>query len=60
MKKVTAKELMDDQRKRYIRLKQKEQVNSTTADARANFRRVPYMGMYRRQNRRGNDPEGRG
>ena len=26
MKKVTAKELMDDQRKRYIRLKQKEQV----------------------------------
>ncbi len=57
--KVTAKDLMNDQRKRYIRLKWKEQDNSTTEDAKANFRRVPYMGMYRRQNRCGNDPGGR-
>ncbi len=53
--KVTAKDLMDDQRKRYIRLKRKEQDNSTTEDAKARFRRAPYMGLYRRQD----DPGGR-
>ncbi len=33
---------MDEQRKRFIRQKQKEQENSTTEDARAVFRRMPY------------------
>ncbi len=45
MKKVTAKDMMDDQKKRFLRLKQKEQENSTTEDAKARFRRAPYMGM---------------
>lgn len=46
MKRITAKDLMNDQKKRFLQMKQKEQDNSTTEDARANFRRVPYMGMY--------------
>ncbi len=50
MKKVTAKELMNDQKKRFRYLRQKEQDNSMTEDAKANFRRVPYMGMYQKQN----------
>ena len=50
MKKVTAKDLLNDQKKRFLRLKQKEQDSSTTEDAKANFRRAPYMGMYKGQN----------
>lgn len=57
MKKKAARELMNDQRKRFIRQKQKEQENSTTEDARAVFRRKPY---YMRQDRCGNDLGGRG
>lgn len=52
MKKLTAKDLMDEQKKRFLRLKQKEQENSATEDAKANFRRKPY---YMRQDRCGND-----
>lgn len=40
--KKTVRKLMDEQRKRFIRQKQKEQENSTTEDARAVFRRMPY------------------
>lgn len=46
MKKVTAKDLLDDQKRRFRHLRQKEQDSSTTEDAWANFRRAPYMGMY--------------
>lgn len=56
---TTAKELLNDQKKRFFRAKQKEQDNSTTEDAKANFRRKPYMGMYRRQDQCGNDLGGR-
>ena len=51
---ATAKDLMDDQKKRFLRLKQKEQDNSTTEVARANFYRKPYMGMYGNQTRKEN------
>lgn len=54
---TTAKELMRDQKKRFLLLKQKERENSTTEDAKANFRRKPYMGMYRKQS--GEDLGGR-
>ena len=57
MKKEAVRKLMDDQRKRFARQKQKEQENSTTEDARARFRRKPYY-MY--QDRCGNDLGGRG
>ncbi|MDE6052877.1 MAG: hypothetical protein K2G55_03755 [Lachnospiraceae bacterium] len=56
---TTAKELLNDQKKRFFRLKQKEQDNSTTEDAKTNFHRKPYMGMYGKQNQYGNNPEGR-
>ncbi|MDE5697074.1 MAG: hypothetical protein K2I96_06655 [Lachnospiraceae bacterium] len=56
---TTAKELLNDQKKRFYRLKQKERDNGTTEDAKANFRRKPYMGMYRRQDQCGNDLGGR-
>lgn len=49
MKKVTAKDLLNDQKKRYWRLSQKEKDNSTTEDAKACFRRAPYMGLYQKQ-----------
>ncbi len=48
---------MDEQRKRFIRQGQKEQENSTTEDARAVFRRMPY---HMRQDCCGNDLGGRG
>lgn len=56
---TTAKELLNDQKKRFFRLKQKERDNSTTEDAKANFHRKPYMGMYRKQDQCGNDLGGR-
>lgn len=59
VKKITAKDLMDDQKKRFRRLQQKERDNSATEEAKACFRRVPYMGLYRRQDRCGNDLGGR-
>ena len=59
MKNVTAKDLMNDQKKRFLRLKQKEQENSTTEDAKTNFRRMPYMGLYRRKDQCGNSLGGR-
>ncbi|MDE6055464.1 MAG: hypothetical protein K2G55_17305 [Lachnospiraceae bacterium] len=58
MKKVTAKDLLNDQKKRYLHLRQKEQDNSTTEDAKANFRRAPYMGMYQGQNQCSNKQGG--
>lgn len=57
MKKEAVRKLMDDQRKRFARQKQKEQENSTTEDAKAVFRRRPY---YMRQDCGGNDLGGRG
>ena len=42
VEKKTVRKLMDEQRKRFMRQKQKEQENSTTEDARAVFRRMPY------------------
>lgn len=59
MRKITAKDLMDEQKKRFFRLKQKEQEDSVTGDAKASFRRDPYMGIYKRQDRCGNDLGGR-
>lgn len=56
---TTAKELMNDQKKRFLRMKQKEQESSTAEDAKARFRREPYMGMYRKQDRCGNELGGR-
>lgn len=52
---TTAKELLINQKKRFFQAKQKEQDNSITENAKANFRRKPYMGMYRRQDQCGND-----
>lgn len=54
--KVAVRELMNDQKRRFIRQKQKEQENSTTESAKANFRRKPY---HMRQGRCGNDLGGR-
>lgn len=48
---ITAKEMMKDQKKRFFRLKQKEQENSITENSKANFRRKPYMGMYSNQDK---------
>ncbi|MDE5696759.1 MAG: hypothetical protein K2I96_04990 [Lachnospiraceae bacterium] len=60
MKKVTAKDLLNDQKKRFWHLRQKEEDNRTTENAKANFRRAPYMGLYRKQDQCGNDLGGRG
>lgn len=60
MKKVAAKDLFNDQIKRFRHMRQKEQDNSTMEGARAEFRRVPYMGLYRRQDQCDNDLGGRG
>lgn len=57
MKKITAGDLMDGQKRRFLRQKQKEQENSTTEDAKAAFRRKPY---YMKQDRCGNELGGRG
>lgn len=60
MRKVTASDPADSQKRRIAIQGQKEQENSTTEDARARFRRKPYMGMYMKQDRCGNDLGGRG
>lgn len=54
---ITAKEMMRDQKKRFCRLKQKEEENSITEYAKANFRRKPYMGMYRNHDAGNQDGE---
>lgn len=54
--KITAKQLVDDQKRRFLCLKRKEQENSVAEDARANFRRKPY---YMSQDRCGNSLGGR-
>lgn len=56
MEKAAVRELMNEQKRRLIRQKQKEQENSATEDARAVFRRKPY---YMRQDCCGNDLGGR-
>ena len=56
---TTAKELLNSHRRRLCRIKRKEQENSTTEDAKENFRRKPYMGLYRKRDQCGNDPGGR-
>ncbi len=56
---TTAKELLENHKKCFCRLKRKEQDNSTTDEAKENFRRKPYMGMYRKQDQCGNDLGGR-
>lgn len=53
MKKVTARDLLNEQKKRYWLLGQKERDDSTTEDAKACFRRAPYMGLYHRQDGHG-------
>ncbi len=60
MRKITAYDLADSQKRRLAIQRQKGQENSTTEDARARFRRKPYMGMYMKQDRCGNDLGGRG
>ncbi len=59
MKKVTAKDLMEEQKKRFFQMKRKEQENSTSEEAKISFRRKPYMGMYRKRDQCGNDLGGR-
>ena len=56
---TTAKELLENHKKCFCRLKRKEQDNSTTDEAKENFRRKPYMGMYRKQDQCENDLGGR-
>lgn len=56
---TTAKELLNGQIKRFCHLKREEQSNSTTEEAKANFHREPYMGMYRKQDQCGNGHRGR-
>ncbi len=55
MKKVTAKDLMEEQRKRFFQMKRKEQENNTPEEAKTSFHRKPYMGMYRKRDQCGND-----
>lgn len=57
MRKITARDLMNEQRKRLLRQKQKEQENSVTENAKAVFRQKPY---YMKQDRCGNELGGRG
>ena len=59
MIRVTAKDLMEEQRRRFIRMKRKEQEHNTPEEAKNSFRRKPYMGMYRRRDQCGNDLGGR-
>ena len=56
--KVTAKDSMEEQHRRFIRMKRKEQENNTE-EAKTSFRRKPYMGMYRKRDQCGNDLGGR-
>lgn len=57
MRKIMVSFPADSQKKRLAIQRQKEQENSTTEDAWANFRKKPYY-MY--QDRCGNDLGGRG
>ena len=41
MKKVTAKDLMEEQRKRFFQMKRKEQENNTPEEAKTSFHRKP-------------------
>ena len=59
MTREAAKDLMEEQRKRFLRMKRKEQENNTPEEAKTSFRRKPYMGMYRRRDQCGNDLGGR-
>ncbi len=59
MTRVTAKDLMEEQRRRFIRMRRKEQEHNTPEEAKTSFRRKPYMGMYRRRDQCGNDLGGR-
>lgn len=59
MKKVTAKDLMEEQRKRFFQMKRKEQENNTSEEEKTSFHRKPYMGMYRKCDQCGNDLGGR-
>lgn len=56
MRKITASDLVKEQRRRFQQQKQKEQENSVTENAKAVFHRKPY---YMRQDRCGNDLGGR-
>lgn len=53
MRKVTARDLLNEQKRRFLFLSQKERYDSTTEDAKACFRRAPYMGLYHRQDGHG-------
>ena len=57
MRKITASDLVKEQRRRFQQQKQKEQENSVTEDAKAVFRQKPY---YMKQDRCGNELGGRG
>lgn len=57
--KVTAKDSMEEQHRRFIRMKRKEQENNTSEEAKTSFRRKPYMGMYRKRDQCGNERDGR-
>lgn len=59
MKRITAKDLLNEQKKRFLHLRQKEQDSSTTENAKACFRRAPYMGLYQRHDHRNDDLDGR-
>lgn len=48
---VTAKDLMEEQQRRFIRQKQKEQDKAVTEDAKAIFHRPPYPGLFTSRDR---------
>lgn len=56
MKNKAVRNLMNDQKRRFVIWKRKEQENSVTEDAKAAFRRKPY---HMRRDRCGNDLGGR-
>lgn len=57
---VTAKDLFEEQEKRFIKQKQKEEENTTNTEAKRAFNRPVYQGLFTRQDRCGNELGGRG
>ena len=56
---VTAKDLFEEQEKRFIKQKQKEEENTTSTEAKRAFNRPVYPGMFSNPDRCRNDLGGR-
>ena len=56
---VTVKDLFEEQEKRFIKQKQKEEENTTSTEAKRVFNRPVYPGLFSSRDRCGNELGGR-